>query len=134
MMLPRAELFAASLNASRGHVVKLALGDLHKECIKLTDSQIALNWISNTRTPLKQWVRNKVVEINRLADRTLWKYVQSKDMLSDLGMRKGASISKISSSSCWINGLDWMKGNKKDFPAKSVNDLKLKNEDLESIN
>ena len=46
-------------------------------------------------------------------------------MLADLGTRKGASISKISSSSCWINGLDWMKGNKKDFPVKSVNDLKL---------
>ena len=43
MTLPRAELCAASLNASTGHVVKLALGDLHKECIKLTDSQIALH-------------------------------------------------------------------------------------------
>ena len=54
-------------------------------------------------------------------------------MLADLGMRNGASISKISSSSCWINGLDWMKGNKKDYPVKSVNDLKLKSEDFESI-
>ena len=30
MKLPRAELFEASLNASTGQVVKLALGDLHK--------------------------------------------------------------------------------------------------------
>ena len=90
MTLAMAELFAAILNASTGHVVKLALGDLHKECIKLTDSQIALHWVGNTRNPLKQWVRNKVVEINRLADRTLWKYVQSKDILADLGTRKGA--------------------------------------------
>ena len=43
MKLLRAELLAANLNASAGHVVKLALGDLHKECIKLTDSQIALH-------------------------------------------------------------------------------------------
>ena len=115
--LPRAELFSASLNATTGHVVKLALGDLHTDYIKLTDSQIALHWISNTRNPLKQLVRNKVVEINRLADRTWWKYVQSKDMLADLGTREGASISKIYSSSCWINGLDWMKGNK-GFPSQ----------------
>ena len=53
MTLPRAELLAAHLNASTGHVVKLSLGDLHKDCVKLTDSQIALNWISNTRNPLK---------------------------------------------------------------------------------
>ena len=33
-----------------------------------------------------------------------------------------------------MDGLGWMKGNKKDFPVKSVNDLKLKSEDLESIN
>ena len=49
-------------------------------------------------------------------------------MLADLGTRKGAGLSKISSSSYWINGLDWMKGNKKDFPVKSANDLKLKSE------
>ena len=38
MSLPRAELLAANLNATTGHVVKLALGSLHKECVKLTDS------------------------------------------------------------------------------------------------
>ena len=109
MTLPRAEPFAASLNASTGHVVKSALGDLHKECMKLTDSQIALHWISNTRNLLKQRVRNKVVEINRLADGTLWKYVQNKDMLADLGTRKGASISKISRSSLdkWARLDEW---------------------------
>ena len=67
MTLPRAELLAASLNATTGHIVKLSLGELHKDSIKITDSQITLNWISNTKNPLKQWVRNKVVEINRLA-------------------------------------------------------------------
>ena len=66
MKLPMSELFAANLNASTGHVVKLALGDLHKECMKLTDIQIALHWFSNTRNPLKQRVRNNFVEINRL--------------------------------------------------------------------
>ena len=44
-------------------------------------------------------------------------------MLAALDTRRGASISKISSSSCGINRLDWMKGNK-GFPSKSVNDLK----------
>ena len=95
MTLPRAELLAAYLNATTGHIVKLSLGDRHKECIKVTDSQITLNWISNSRNPLKQWVRNKVVEINRLTDRDSWKYVQSKDMIADLGTRKGTKIADI---------------------------------------
>ena len=133
MSLPRAELLAANLNATTGHVVKLALGDLHKECLKLTDSQVALHWISNTKNPLKQWVRNKVVEINRLADRFLWKYVQSKDKVADIGTRKGASIADISSNSPWICGFDWMKKDKSYFPVKSVNEIKLKNNELSSV-
>ena len=133
MTLPRAELLAASLNATTGHVVKLALGDLHKESIKLTDSQVALHWISNTTNPLKQWVRNKVVEINRLADRSLWRYVQSKDMIADLGTRKGAGLEDITSTSPWINGQEWMKEDKSNFPVRSVDEIKLKSIDLESI-
>ena len=133
MSLPRAELLAANLNAITGHVVKLSLGDLHKECIKLTDSQVVLHWISNTRNPLKQWVRNKVVEINRLDDRSSWKYVQSKDMVADLGTRKGASIADISSSSTWRNGLDWMKEDKSRFPVKNVDEIRLKGRELETV-
>ena len=54
-------------------------------------------------------------------------------MIADLGTRKGACIADISSSSSWINSLEWMKGDKRDFPVKSVNDLKLRTEDLESV-
>ena len=91
MTLPRAELLAASLNATTGHVVKLSFGTLHKECIKLTDSQVTLNWISNTKNPLKQWVKNKV-EINRLTDRNSWKYVSSKEMVADIATKKGSKV------------------------------------------
>ena len=133
MSLPRAELLAANLNATIGHIVKLALGKFHKESLKLTDSQVALHWISNTKNPLKQWVRNKVVEINRLADRSLWKYVRSKDMVADIGTRKGASIQDISSTSPWICGLQWMSEDKSKFPVKSVEEIKLKSNELSSI-
>ena len=133
MTLPRAELLAACLNATTGHIVKLSLGDRHKECIKITDSQITLNWISNSRNPLKQWVRNKVVEINRLTDRDSWKYVQSKDMIADLGTRKGTKIKDISADSYWINGLPWMCRDKSSFPVQSVTEIKLNKSDIEAI-
>ena len=44
MTMPRAELFAATLNACTGHVVKLSFDGYVKGCIKLTDSQIVLHW------------------------------------------------------------------------------------------
>ena len=42
MSMPRAELLAATLNATTGHVVKVSFGDKHKYCWKITDSQVVL--------------------------------------------------------------------------------------------
>ena len=123
--VPRAELIAAQLNATTGHVVKLSLGKLHKECIKLTDSQVVLHWVSNTQKILKQWVRNRVVEINRLADRSLWRYTPRKNMIADIGTRKGAKLEDVSENSVWIKGLDWMHKDKSEFPVSTVNEIKL---------
>ena len=49
----RKELKAATLNASTGHAVKLAMGDLHKRGCKLTGSQVTLHWIGSSRSALK---------------------------------------------------------------------------------
>ena len=101
MSVPRAELFAAHLNASTGHVVKLSLGDHHTSCVKLIDSQVSLFWVSNSKIALKQWARNTVVDITRLSDRCDWFYVRSADNLADMGTRRGATIADISSDSNW---------------------------------
>ena len=121
--VPRAELMAATLNAITGHVVKLSLGEMLKKTWKLTDSQVALHWIGCTRSALKMWVRNRVVEINRLADASLWRYVDSKNMCADLGTRKGVSIDEIGPQSEWIQGKEWMRGQEKDFPVKTIEGL-----------
>ena len=133
MSIPRAELYAAHLNATIGHVVKLSLGDYHRESVKLIDSQVSLFWISNTKNPLKQWVRNKVVDITRLTDRSSWMYIRSEDNIADMGTRKGATIPDVSSESRWICGSEWMRGNRKDFPAVNVNDIRLKKAEVEAI-
>ena len=107
--LLRSELLPAYLNATTGHVVKLSFGSYHKSCIKLTDSQVVLRWINNTEGALKQWVRNRVIEINRLADKSLWRYVQSRSIIADLGTKRGARIEDIKDDSVWINGYEWMR-------------------------
>ena len=122
---PKAEIFACGLNASSGHVVALSLGDLHRECVKLTDSQVALHWICNDTRVLKVGVRNQVIEINRLADKSFWRYVHTSNMIADIGTRKGATLSDVDSNSLWINGFDWMKKDKSQFPVKAVEELKL---------
>ena len=89
---PRAELFAAVLNTHTGEVVKRALQSSYKKAVKLTDSQIVLHWINNDAITLKQWVRNRVVDIRRFTDPSDWQYINTKNMLADIATRKGATL------------------------------------------
>ena len=125
MSVPRAELLAASLNASTGFVVKKAFGDRHQRSYKLTDSQVSLHWMGSPRTKLKLWARNRVREINRLSDIDDWKYVESKLNISDLGTKKGAKLVDVGPDSDWINGMEWMRGEEDSFPLKDISEVIL---------
>ena len=130
--LSRSELLAAFLNAITGHVVKLSFGSYYKSGIQLTDNQVVLRWINNTEGALKQWVRDRVIEINRLAGKSLWRYVPSRSMIADLGTKKGARIEDIKDDSVWINGYDWMRMESSEFPVKTVEQIKLDCKELKS--
>ena len=132
--VPRGELYAAWLNSTTGFVVRRSFGQICKSYIKLSDSQVALHWINSIRQPLRQWVRNKLIYINRLSERSTWRYVRSKDMIADLGTRKGAKISDIDGKSDWVNGCPWMRLHASEFPAKSVEELVLDNKVVENAN
>ena len=125
MTLPRAELFAATLNATTGHIVALSLLDLIKDRVCLIDSQVALFWILSTHSQLKQWVRNRVVEILRLTVKDYWYYIDSKNNMADIATRRGAKLLDVGDGSVWITGHDWAKLSKDQFPIKSAYDIKM---------
>ena len=128
MYIPRAELMAADLNATTGHIVYLSLREHVKSRMHFTDSEITLCWISNTRLRLKQWARNKVIEIERLTERNNWCHIESKNMMPDIGTRRGAKISDVNENSPWICGLEWTKYDKEKFPVKSFREIRLSKE------
>ena len=133
MSQPRAELYAALINAYSGEIVKRAFYKIHRSSIKFTDSQIALHWIDNEEKPLKQWVRNRVIEIRRFTQRESWKYIESEQMIADLGTRRGAKLDDVDQNSQWINGYDWMKRDPDTFPAKSAKEVILINEEMQEV-
>ena len=122
--LPRSHLLAACLNATTGHVVKLSFGSSHKSCIKLTDSQVVLHWINNTEGAWKQWVR-KSNRNKQVSGESLWRYVQSRSMIADLGTKRGARIEDIKDDSVWINGYEWMRMESSEFPVKTAEQIKF---------
>ena len=125
LTVPRTELVAALLNAVTGHIVRVSLKGLHTRTWKLTDSQVALHWINSVKTSLKMWVRNRVLEINRLVDRSKWWHVNRENMIADLGTRKGAKVKDIVPNSPWAMGYSWMKEHESKFPIKSASELVL---------
>ena len=131
--MPRAELLAATLNATTGHVVKLSLGEHHKGCLKLSDSQVVLHWINSTKSELKLLVRNRVIEINRLTNRDNWRYISTKDMIADMGTRKGTKIREVWKDSEWINGKPWMRLDASEFPVKTIFEISWSRDEREGI-
>ena len=133
MSQSRAELFAATLNAHKGEIVKRLLQTYHKSSVKLTDSQIVLHWLHNENKQLKQRTRNRVIQIHRFADKSLWRYISSTDMM-DIGTRRGATLKDISAESLWINGYPWMKLDVKEFATKTIEEIKFGQQELNAIN
>ena len=132
MTIPRAELFAATLNASTRHVVYASLKKFIKKRVHLTDSQITLFWITNTKLKMKQYVRNRVIEICRLTNRDNWYYVESQNMMADLGTRKGTKIDDIKDGSPWMTGKVWTQLSQEHWPIKCANDIKLRRNDFDA--
>ena len=133
MTITRGELYAALIDASCGETVRRAFGNHHQGQVKLSDSMVALHWICNMDIPLKQWVRNRVLEIRRLTNVEDWRHVESKKNLADIGTRRGRTLRDVDQDSKWINGTDWMRKEASSFPVKSAKELCLRKEDVDEI-
>ena len=134
MSQPRAELYAALLNAHSGEVVRRALVKAHKKAIKFTDSQIVLHWITNKEKSLELWVRNRIVEIQRFTSIDAWRYVRSENMIADIGTRRVSSLDVVQKDSVWFNGHQWMQGDESEFPMQTVEEVIMSNQELQIEN
>ena len=132
MSIPRGELYASLVLTHAAETVKKALGELHKHSTKFTDSQIVLFWLTNESRALKQWIRNRVIEILRWCSVSSWFYLRSADMIADIATRRCSSIQDVDQNSIWINGFDWMKKDSSHFPTMSASEIKLNNNELAS--
>ena len=129
--IPRAELFAAVLNATTGHIVYSSLKDFITKRIHLTDSIVTLCWINNVQSELNLFVRNRSIEVNRLTDIARWFHIGTKNMLVDIATRRGAGLSDVGDGSVFNNGQDWDKLEEETFPITSIRQIKLSKNDLD---
>ena len=91
-----------------GEVVRRSFQKLHQNSIKFSDSQIVLYWINNEDRPIKQWAKNSVVEIRRFSNVSQWNYINTSEMIADIGTGRRIKLKDIDQNSTWINGFKWM--------------------------
>ena len=60
-------------------------------------------------------------------------YVQSNDMIADIGTRKGATLHDVDQNSIWVNGFPWMKFESSKFPMSTSNEIKLNESDVKQF-
>ena len=135
--LPRAELIAATMNV---HVMEIAKKSLKNKCIGymlVSDSEIALFWLTSQTKRQKPWVRNRAIEVNRFSKPEDWVHTESEKNPADIGTRKGATIEDVSEESEWIRGKPWMSlpfSEIRKSHVRSIDEIRLKQEQVDEIN
>ncbi|XP_062537873.1 uncharacterized protein LOC134206199 [Armigeres subalbatus] len=101
--MPRLELCAAVTLARLANAV-IPILNIKIDDVKLwSDSQIVLAWIKKNPDQLQVYVRNRVLEIDRLCSAYEWKYVKSEDNPADL-VSRGCYPEVLRRSDIWWNG------------------------------
>ena len=103
LSLPRLELMGALIGARLGrnliNLLKMEPHQLHM----WTDSMIVVHWIRSSAHKWKQFVANRVTEIQNLTDPASWSHVKGKENPADLPTR-GQTVVSLSQSHLWWKG------------------------------
>lgn len=118
--IPRLELCGALLGTRLCTKVLESLTLPIDKCYFWCDSTIVLSWLATPSNQLKNFVRNRVNEIQESTNGHTWGYVSSKDNPADL-VSRGVSADNISNSILWWKGPTFLSQNKDEWPQKPFN-------------
>ncbi|XP_036318385.1 uncharacterized protein LOC118733195 [Rhagoletis pomonella] len=120
LSIPRLELCGARLAAVLLAKTKDALSFKFDRCLLWTDSVTALCWIRSSPGKLKQFVSNRVTQIQNVTSDAAWRYISTKDNPADCASR-GISANNLLSNTLWWNGPAWLSLNEQYWPQHKIN-------------
>ena len=106
--LPRLELMGSLMAARLLIFVRQALRLPESTTLRCwTDSMVALGWIRGDSQRWKQFVSNRVSEIQRLTCPSTWSFTPGEENPADL-VTRGVSAGRLMDSQLWLNGREWL--------------------------
>ncbi|XP_055928135.1 uncharacterized protein LOC129959341 [Argiope bruennichi] len=108
LSLPRLELMGALVSARLAEYLKRAFPWITSDHIFFwSDSQISLHRIKGDPLRWKEFVRNRVREIQEKTNRDQWNYCRGKTNPADK-LTRGLSIRVLAQDDVWWHGPDWL--------------------------
>jgi len=117
LSLPRLELAAALLLAK----LMRSIADRISEAVPIqqlhawTDSSVTLHWIKGSPHNWKTFVANRVSEIHRLVDPSIFRHVPGHENPADCGSR-GTSPAELIHHPLWWTGPKWLQSGSSQWP------------------
>lgn len=103
LTLPCLELMGALIAARMGNNLLQALNMQQNQIRMWTDSMIVLQWISSSPHKWKQFIANRLMEIQSLTTPETWSHCSGKLNPADLTTR-GQTVTKLKEESLWWSG------------------------------
>ncbi|XP_018374531.1 PREDICTED: uncharacterized protein LOC108768562 [Trachymyrmex cornetzi] len=117
--LPRLELCGAVLLANLVQKVTQALTCRISQHYLWTDSEIVLAWIQGEPSRWQTFVRNRVVEIQKLTNPQDWAHVSSENNPADF-ISRGLLPEQLIKATLWWEGPPWLKETSHQWPRGMV--------------
>ena len=119
--VPRLELMACLMAAQLVELVRKALRlPESTPCTCWSDSMIALGWLRGDPRRWKQYVADRVRQIQSLTPVTCWRHCGTSDNPADL-LTRGMMAEDLFESRQWLSGPDWL--SQADPPSSDAGEL-----------
>ncbi|XP_055590185.1 uncharacterized protein LOC129742319 [Uranotaenia lowii] len=112
---PRLELSSALTLAHLYEKIKNALG-IQAKAYFYTDSMIVKYWLSSTPSRWKEFVANRVSEIQHATRGSLWSHTPGIENPADI-ISRGMTPAQLQYQSLWFNGPQWLKHDETHWPS-----------------
>lgn len=119
LTLPRLELMALVIGSRVGTYLKSVFKDKIGRIVFWSDSCIALYWVKGSAKRWKQFVANRVVEIQDKSSPSEWCYCPSEDNPADL-LTRGISAENLVLNEKWWSGPIWLQKDRESWPKQLV--------------
>jgi len=122
LTLPSLELMAIVVGAKMGKYIKGIYNDLVDKFVFWTDSLITLYWVKGCAKRWKQFVSNRVLEVQENSDPKSWFYCPTGENPADL-LTRGVLVESLIRKDLWWNGPCWLRDNSDCWPKQLLEEF-----------